>query len=334
MQVALYKNKIPKSIYEVETGIACNCNCPICGNSLEAKNAGKEWDKPLAPGQKTAHFAHSDGSNCNGASESILHLMAKEVLKKTLSLKLPVLHYKGVQLKAKAIFNFDKCLLEKRVNIDNTFIQPDAILKKGKIELFIEFYKTHLVDVNKVGKIKKLNKSTIEIDLNEIPILKNGIVNKEEIRNNLVNKDTNRWWLHNRQQEKLYQKHLELQTQKQDTINEDNLIDDTDIFDDIGNFNSRYLNNRPIHNKENLEIWKKRLKQQGFKYKNIYKYPAYDYDFNGRKSFSHIWENLYCPKLKSNCSRKTIELSDCRVCEHHKSMMKNNEGEWGVACGY
>jgi len=135
--------------------------------------------------------------------------MAKEVLKETLGLKLPSLWCEGVQLKDSMYVKFDKCKLEVRVNIDKTYIQPDAILIKKSKELYIEFYKTHMVDENKIEKIKKLNKSAIEIDLNEIPILKDGKVNKEGIKENLINIVFNRYWLYNSQIDRLYKEHIE-----------------------------------------------------------------------------------------------------------------------------
>jgi hypothetical protein len=344
LQVALFKNEIPKSIYEVKTGIACDCFCPICGNLLEAKNAGKEWDKPLKKGQKVAHFAHSDGSDCSGATESILHKIAKDVLEETLSLKLPVLHYKGVKLKDKMIFNFDSCVLEKIIKIDNTHIQPDAILVKDKTELYIEFYKTHLVDDSKIEKIKQLNNSTIEIDLNEIPVLKDGVLNKDEIRNNLINQDFNRYWLHNKQQELLYKKYLDKINDKDSDDSELGIDDDffdnnnynnNDLFDDKEeSFNYGYLISQKAIDDKKLITWKKNLKQQGFRFLKLYKYQLWDYESKGHKSLIDTFENIYCPKLKNHESRKTIELLNCKQCEHHKSMMKNDTGDWCVACGF
>lgn len=320
LQVALFQNKIPKTIYEVATGIACDCFCPICKNPLEAKNAGKEWDKPLNTGQKIAHFAHSDGSNCAGASESILHLMAKEVLIETLSLNLPALHFKGVKLKDKMIFNFDSCVLEKRIKIDNTHIQPDAILVKGKTELYIEFYKTHLVDDSKIGKIILLNKSTIEIDLNDIPILKDGKINKDEIRNNLINQNFNRYWLHNKQQELLYEKYLaNIEEEKFEAIA---VEDDSDLFDDINHSTGQFYQ-RGIENEEGLYKWKTDLLKKGYKFLKIYKYDR----FSSREA-----EKIYCPKKKY--SEKTVDLFDCKKCEYNGKMVKYDDDEWRVVCKF
>lgn len=332
LQVALYKNKIPKSIYEVETGIACNCYCPICDSALEAKNSGKEWDKPLKTGQRIAHFAHSDGSNCSGANESILHLMAKEVLKECLTLKLPPIRYKEVKLKDSMSIKFDNCKLEHRVKVNKTYIQPDVILiKKGK-ELYIEFYKTHLVDDAKIEKIKELNKSAIEIDLNEIPVLKKGKINKEGIKNNLINNAGNRSWLYNSQMDLLYEKHLE--KEKSESKDKEPLEEGVDIFDDnTSNYSRGHLPSRPVYNEEKLNNWKKDLLKQGYKFLKIYKYPMYDWD-GRRKYFEGMAEKIYCPKLKNNSQSESIDLYNCKSCKYYRNMIMGDRGDWGVACGF
>ena len=333
LQVALYKNKTPKSIYEVKTGIACNCICPICLSPLEAKNAGKEWDKPLKPGQKIAHFAHSDGSNCKGASESIIHRVAKEVLKETLSLKLPALHYKGVKLKDALIFNFDSCIKEGRIETDNTFIQPDAILLKNKTELYIEFYKTHLVGESKIEKIKILNKSTIEIDLNEIPILKDGKINKNDIKNYLINSENSRWWLHNNQIDRLYKEHIKILSKDEQKEGVAETIDEQDLFGDFENTNikTRAYHNREIVDQVKLDKWKNDLKKKGYKSLKIYKNPIYDWD-GKRKYFDRMAEKIYCPKKKH--TKETVDLFDCERCDYNGKMVKDDEGEWRVVCKF
>ncbi len=53
---------------DVATGLACNLNCPDCGRTLIAKNAGKE---------RAHHFSHSESK---GACEGILHATCKWLL--------------------------------------------------------------------------------------------------------------------------------------------------------------------------------------------------------------------------------------------------------------
>ncbi len=58
---------------EVENGDNCGCLCPACNEPLVAKNKGKI---------KMHHFAHKSGTECNFAYESMLHLLAKEKIRK------------------------------------------------------------------------------------------------------------------------------------------------------------------------------------------------------------------------------------------------------------
>ena len=59
-------------IDSVSTGLSCKCFCPCCKRELVAKNQGSH---------NIHHFAHGNGSNCAGAIESVLHKMAKDILK-------------------------------------------------------------------------------------------------------------------------------------------------------------------------------------------------------------------------------------------------------------
>lgn len=65
---------------DVPNGEACGCTCPECDSKLIAKNKGQH---------NQHHFAHVGGSDCVGAVESALHLMAKEILSEGKKIMLP-----------------------------------------------------------------------------------------------------------------------------------------------------------------------------------------------------------------------------------------------------
>lgn len=65
---------------DVPNGEVCGCTCPECGSKLIAKNKGQH---------NQHHFAHIGGSDCVGAVESALHLMAKEILSEGKKIMLP-----------------------------------------------------------------------------------------------------------------------------------------------------------------------------------------------------------------------------------------------------
>ena len=156
LQLALNDKKEIVSIFRVPTGEKCNCTCPECGEELVAKNKGKSEDTTLEPNQKAAHFAHASGKECEFAGETAIHLLAKEVIKKSKRIKIYYEHPEGIELGLKdEIIEFDIVETEKEYSNGEITIKPDATLKKGNTTLFLEFFKTHQVDEEKREKIEK-----------------------------------------------------------------------------------------------------------------------------------------------------------------------------------
>ncbi|MBR9847521.1 MAG: hypothetical protein GYB35_16105 [Algicola sp.] len=86
---AIHKNELVH-ISQVTSGLDCNCICPNsnCKGKLVARK-GKV---------KSHHFAHYSLEDCGGAIESSLHLLAKDILRKTKVFALPDLI--GYELKS------------------------------------------------------------------------------------------------------------------------------------------------------------------------------------------------------------------------------------------
>lgn len=123
-------------IDSVLKGGACKCKCPLCGNWLDAKNGGNIREH---------HFAHSHGSVCEGAYETTLHLLAKQVLLEEKALMLPPSEDETRPTGYAKLINVD---LEKW---DSQYgFKPDAegILEDGR-RLLIEFYVSHKVQKKK-----------------------------------------------------------------------------------------------------------------------------------------------------------------------------------------
>jgi hypothetical protein len=57
-------------IADVPRGLACRCVCARCGQTLVAKKGPT----------RQHHFAHLKVTSCHGAAESVLHLLAKELI--------------------------------------------------------------------------------------------------------------------------------------------------------------------------------------------------------------------------------------------------------------
>ena len=171
------------SVDEVEKGLACNCICPHCGATLEAKK-GKV---------NVHHFAHYDKDDTSFCSESALHLAAKEVLKEERKIMLPSLrvgHNHFEVLPDKYIFRYNSIDVEKSVSVDGEIIRPDVIVYNENAKLAIEILVSHAVDDEKKEKIKRAKLTTVEISLNI-----DDILNKETLRIFLISKISNKKWI-------------------------------------------------------------------------------------------------------------------------------------------
>lgn len=132
----------------VPNGIACGCTCPHCGEALVAKNEGRV---------KNHHFAHASGTECDGAFETTIHRLAKEVLAESKELMIPGYKY----FKPQKVL-FEAVEIEERN--DASDIQPDIVgITKNGNRLLVEICVTHKVDNEKKAKIKKLGLNCVEI---------------------------------------------------------------------------------------------------------------------------------------------------------------------------
>lgn len=138
---------------DVAKGIKCGCHCPHCNAPLYAKNTGQIREH---------HFAHAHGLECEGAYESSLHLLAKEILQETGQIMLPQYNSGAFPSGPVRIHNIE---VEKR---DERYgFQPDVegIMDNGE-RLLIEFRVSHKVDGKKRQTIVDNHLKCIEIDIN------------------------------------------------------------------------------------------------------------------------------------------------------------------------
>ena len=140
-------------IDDVPNGNECGCYCPHCNSELCAKNQGT--------GEKRIHhFAHKSGADCVGAVESALHKMAKDVIKEALRIQLPC----RVGETFGELIKLDRVEIE--ANDKATNLRPDCIGYYGDKVIWIEFKRTHAVDVKKKGKIISAKIDCVELDIN------------------------------------------------------------------------------------------------------------------------------------------------------------------------
>lgn len=174
-----------RHVDEVLNGLRCECRCPGCGARLVAKNQGANM---------RSHFAHASGEACQGAHESELHMLAKEILAEERELMLPPygkVYDGGLQ-------SFAEMEVEQRH--DCSSLQPDVVgiqhhpVTGKPSRLWIEIMVTHEVDPKKYEKIKQLNISCIQVSLAH---LKDLPTSRETIRDFLLHSQQYRQWIHN-----------------------------------------------------------------------------------------------------------------------------------------
>lgn len=170
---------------DVPNGEACDCTCPECRSKLIAKNKGQH---------NQHHFAHVGGSDCVGAVESALHLMAKEILSEGKKIMLPryPLQVGGVRLfKSIEVESYDKELS----------LRPDCVGDTAGQKLWVEFKRSHEVDTDKAAKIKSAKIECVEIDINKCPL------DPLKMKEFLEESSENRQWIYFKGQESLKNEH-------------------------------------------------------------------------------------------------------------------------------
>jgi len=151
-------------IADVPSGLACGCACARCGQRLIAKK-----------GQiRQHHFAHCGGTDCHGAAESALHLLAKELLAKLPSFEVPTYTYHRRRKMRSERFIEHRQEVAKRVSlvINDVRVEeragdiiPDILISSDASQYIVEVAVTHKVDRNKLRKLRRRNLPAIEIRL-------------------------------------------------------------------------------------------------------------------------------------------------------------------------
>lgn len=324
LQIAYNNERRIVSVYEVETGIKCNCFCPECGEKLEAKNKGKKENTILMPNQKVAHFAHVSGKVCKYAAETALHKLAKSVLLEAKKLLLPVYKIWGVQLSNEICIEFDTVKLEESVSNQEVRFIPDAIVQKGQNKLLVEFFKSHIVDELKIEKIKSIGISAIEIDINSIEPIKNGIPNREDMQNFLEKESNFSYWLFNSKRDELYKKKneeakiKEIEREKRDLDERKKKEEEWKITQEK---TKRDQENKKVKI-ERIEAWKDEQVKLGYDLIKVYAFgPKYEKE-----------DTVFCPKKPYKENK--VELFHCRFCIHHLNLYFSNIHDKKILCGF
>jgi len=167
------RNGILVHISQVLNGLACNCFCPHCSETLIAYNNPSN--------KKAQHFRHKSNVECEGYLETTIHYLAKEIIEEHGFLQVPDVNYflsenareyRSVCTEPPTITSvkpnkvvFEKIELEKK----DGSLKPDIKATIGDRVLYIEIAVTHFVDDLKESKVRALGIPLIEVDLSDLP---------------------------------------------------------------------------------------------------------------------------------------------------------------------
>jgi hypothetical protein len=144
------------TIDQVASGLACDCVCPACGSRLVAKKG--KVNRP--------HFAHHRSPDCPQATETALHLFAKDVIRRAGRIFVPqvTLPHTGRVLRYRRIWYADECTEEEV----RGSLRADLVLRRGDRELAVEIKVHHGVPNYKVKHFIRQRLTALEIDVDRI----------------------------------------------------------------------------------------------------------------------------------------------------------------------
>ena len=195
---ALDKDGRMRAVDEVSRGLACAGACPVCGESVVARQGEiRGW-----------HFAHASGADCAGSAETALHRAAKQVLvdaggitvpemRASIDIRLPNEHFcRGTARQAGGWIDFESVEVER-----NYFgLRPDLLVTTGQRTLIIEIAVTHFLEPEKIHRIEELAVATLEIDLAG---MERELWDWATLRELVVEADYNKQWIRSLEHERL-----------------------------------------------------------------------------------------------------------------------------------
>jgi hypothetical protein len=197
------------AISSEDSGLKCSCVCPSCGVRLLARF-------PRTKADFTPHFAHYNADACSHATETAIHMKAKEIIEEAKHIFIPQVSagYRGyyTEIAKEKKLAFDNVVLERKVGE----IVPDIIAYIGNRPLMIEITVTHGIDDEKYDKIEQLGISTLEIDLSQLETN----FDPETLYNEIITSTAHKYWIYNsvaeKEKEKLKGKYLMEEKEKEE----------------------------------------------------------------------------------------------------------------------
>lgn len=156
-------------VSEVARGLDCGCICARCGEVLVARKGA----------YREHHFAHYRDSDCPGATESLLHRLAKELLSTAKTIALPAYIYRAKSRRFGVPISTEREILAaRRVCVSSVAVEqslgpivPDLLLRSDEGELILEIAVSHRVDKAKLRHIRRMNIPAVELSLTAEDVL-------------------------------------------------------------------------------------------------------------------------------------------------------------------
>lgn len=179
------------SIEDVESGLACECTCPDCGEQLEARK-GNVYQHHFAhynPERQSPEEKARSQKKEKECYNNTLHKLAEYIVEQEKCIMLPSYGNRYGKIDSKKV-HLENIKVEQ--GIEQNSLRPDIIATQDNgILLLIEIRNTHPVDPEKIEKIKSSGYTALEIDISKQKMDRNSL------KDFLLNSDKNRKWLNN-----------------------------------------------------------------------------------------------------------------------------------------
>jgi len=140
MEEKIYKDARLESVMN---GDQCGCICDGCGKQLQAVQGEKRGD----------YFRHKSLSECKGGLESLMHKMAKQIIKENQS----------IYIDHATQFDYDQCEIE----VPRYSKQPDIYVSNSSTtkSMIVEIFYSHRIEDSTLKCYWSNNERVLEVDI-------------------------------------------------------------------------------------------------------------------------------------------------------------------------
>ena len=162
---------------QVDSGLACECVCTQCARPLLA-----------AKGDVYRHHFrhHADGVICSGGQETALHILAKDIVMRAVSIRLPDDEVRDIIAGSE---------LEPTLGD----VRPDVLIHTPQGDVAIEIAVNHRTGEIKKARLAAMNLPAVEID---ISIYRGQLMSEEELRGAVLSTAARHWLRVRKEREK------------------------------------------------------------------------------------------------------------------------------------